>query len=111
MNSIGKAASVLSIPYRIEDSVLVYSPLGTSSATVSVHRESEILRHCTLLLFPTGSPFLPEKFLVAEKLDSHGQNDSNRLCVLDQDRQQYKIFTIPRKGLGHVRLDEDTSMT
>jgi hypothetical protein len=103
--------SFLSIPYRIEDSVLAYSPSGTSPTMVSVHRASEILGHCTQYSFPTGSPFLPEKFLVAERLDSRGQNDLNRLCVLDQDRQQYKIFTIPSKGLGLVGLDEDISMT
>jgi hypothetical protein len=102
---------LLSIPYQVEDIVLSYHPSTAPKAVATVHSIDDILPHCESYSFPEGISFVPDKFELSQSNKRRDQKDSARLCVLDKNRLNYKIFTVSNYVSGTVVLDEDVSMT
>jgi hypothetical protein len=102
---------LLGIPYQPEDVVLSYHPSTAPKTVATAHSIDEILPHCERYFFPEGSSFVPDKFELSQSNKRRGQEDSARLCVLDKNRLNYKIFTVSNYVSGSVAVDEDLSMT
>lgn len=102
---------LLSIPYQVEDGVLSYHPSTAPKAVATAHSIEEILPHCEWYSFPEGSSFVPDKFELSQSNKRRDQKDSARLCVLDKNRLNYKIFTLSNSVSEPVAADEDVPMT